>query len=140
MGRNRSSRSQMFFKIGVLKNFAIFTGKHLCWGLFFNRVPFRKGLQAFNFIKKETPTQLFSCEYCEILKNTSGSCFWVYFARKQICTSIGADCFWREPCVGWAKASFVSALKMAFYSFPKFVSHQTHIALKVKQNVYSSYI
>ena len=23
-------RSRMFFKIGVLKNFAIFTGKHLC--------------------------------------------------------------------------------------------------------------
>ena len=26
----RSSRSQMFFKIAVLKKFAIFTGKHLC--------------------------------------------------------------------------------------------------------------
>ena len=24
----------MFFKTGVLKNFAIFTGKHLCWSLF----------------------------------------------------------------------------------------------------------
>ena len=32
--RCRSSRSQMFFKIGVLKNFAMFTGKHLCWSLF----------------------------------------------------------------------------------------------------------
>ena len=30
----RSSRLQMFFKIGVLKNFAIFTGKHPCWSLF----------------------------------------------------------------------------------------------------------
>ena len=30
----RSSRSQMFFKIGVLKNFAIFTGRHLFWSLF----------------------------------------------------------------------------------------------------------
>ena len=30
----RSSRSQTFFKIGVLKNFANFTGKHLCWSLF----------------------------------------------------------------------------------------------------------
>ena len=30
----RSSRSQMFFKISVLKNFALFTGKHLCWSLF----------------------------------------------------------------------------------------------------------
>ena len=28
----------MFFKIGVLKNFAKFTGKHLCQSLFFNKV------------------------------------------------------------------------------------------------------
>ena len=37
----RSSRSQMFFKIGVLKKFATFTGKHLCWPLqaFFYRTP-----------------------------------------------------------------------------------------------------
>ena len=34
----RSSRSQMFFKIGVLKNFANFTGKHLCWSLFFKKL------------------------------------------------------------------------------------------------------
>ena len=30
----RSSRLQLFFNMGVLKNFAIFTGKHLCWSLF----------------------------------------------------------------------------------------------------------
>ena len=29
-----SSCSQMFFKIGFLKNFAIFRGKHLYWNLF----------------------------------------------------------------------------------------------------------
>ena len=29
----RSICWQMFFKIGVLKNFAIFSGKHLCWSL-----------------------------------------------------------------------------------------------------------
>ena len=32
IGRNR--RSQMIFKVGVLKNFSNFTGKHLCWSLF----------------------------------------------------------------------------------------------------------
>ena len=30
----RSSRSQMFLKIDVLRNFASFTRKHLCWSLF----------------------------------------------------------------------------------------------------------
>ena len=26
----------MFFKIGILKNFATLTGKHLCWGFLIN--------------------------------------------------------------------------------------------------------
>ena len=56
-----NSRSQMFFKIGVLMNFLIFTGKHLRWSLFLIK------LQAF---KRETPAQVLSCEYCEIFKNT----------------------------------------------------------------------
>ena len=63
----------MFFKIGVLKNFANFIGKHQCWSIFFNKVA---GLKN----QKETPTQVFSCEICEILRtpflrNTSGGCF-----------------------------------------------------------------
>ena len=41
------------FNNGVLKKFPIFT----C------------GLQACNFVK-ETPAQVFSCEYCEIFKST----------------------------------------------------------------------
>ena len=32
--KGKSSRSQLFFKIGVHKNFANFTGKHLRWSLF----------------------------------------------------------------------------------------------------------
>ena len=34
----RSSRPEIFRKKGVLKNFAEFTGKHLCQSLFFNKV------------------------------------------------------------------------------------------------------
>ena len=37
-GLLRSSRSQMFFKIGVLKNFANFTGKHLHSSLFLRKL------------------------------------------------------------------------------------------------------
>ena len=35
--------------------------------IFLNKVA---GLQACNFIKKETVAQVFSCEFCEIFKNT----------------------------------------------------------------------
>ena len=34
VGKLSNSRSQMFFKTGVLKNFAIFAEKRLCWRLF----------------------------------------------------------------------------------------------------------
>ena len=45
----------MCYKRVVLNDFTKFTIKHLCWGLFSN---------------KETPTQVFSCEFCEFSKNT----------------------------------------------------------------------
>ena len=63
----RSSRSQMFFKIGVLKNLAIFTRKHLCWSLFLIKL---QAWRPLHFIEKETPTQVFFCEYCEIIENS----------------------------------------------------------------------
>ena len=51
-------------KKDVLKNFAKFTGKYLCQSHFFSK------LQACNFIKKEILAQVFSCEFCEMFKNT----------------------------------------------------------------------
>ena len=63
----RSSRPEVFRKKGVLRNSAKFTGNHLYQCLFFNKVA---GLQACNFILKMTLVQVFSCEFCEISKNT----------------------------------------------------------------------
>ena len=56
-----SSRSQMFFKVSVLGNFAIFTEKHLYWSLFFNNV---SGIGT----PKETPTQMFSVNIAKFLR------------------------------------------------------------------------
>ena len=60
--KRSNSLSQLFFKTGVLKNFTIFIG-NVCVGVFFT------GLKARILTKKETPTQVFSCEYCKIFKN-----------------------------------------------------------------------
>ena len=53
------------------KNFARFTGKHLCQSLLFNKVT---GIcdrpEACNFFKKETLAQAISFEFCKISKNT----------------------------------------------------------------------
>ena len=59
--QNRSSRPEVFCKKGSLRNFAKFTGKHLCQSLFFNKVA---------GVSKETLAQVFSCEFCKISKNT----------------------------------------------------------------------
>ena len=74
-GKNTSCKlfihhSQVFFKIGVLTNCEMFTGKHLCWSLLL------MNLQA--TLLKETPTQVFSHEYCENSKNS-------FFLRNNSC-------------------------------------------------------
>ena len=62
----RSSRLQMFFKKGVLKNFANFIGKHLCRSLFLLKL---QTLRLATLLKRDSNT-VFSCKTCEIFKNT----------------------------------------------------------------------
>ena len=54
---NKSSCSQVFFKTGILKNFANFSQKHLISSLFL----------------KETLTQVFSCENCKNIRRVAAS-------------------------------------------------------------------
>ena len=57
---------QIIFKISSIKNFAIFTGKHLFWGLFLIK------LQTFRpatFLKRDSNTGV-SCGYCEPFENS----------------------------------------------------------------------
>ena len=62
----RSCHRRCSVKIGVLGNFAKVTGKHLCQSLFFNKVA---GLRSANLLKMSL-WHRFSCEFCEISKNT----------------------------------------------------------------------
>ena len=71
-----NSHQRCSLKKDVLKNFAKFTGKHLCQSLFLKKV---EGLKPTILLKKETLAQFFSCEFCEILRtpffvDTSGGC------------------------------------------------------------------
>ena len=65
--RFRTSHQEKFCKIDVFKNFLIFTWKHQCQILLFNKVT---GLQP-ETLKIETPTKMFSYEYCKNFKSTS---------------------------------------------------------------------
>ena len=66
---------EVFYRKAVLKQFAIFTGRHLCWSLFLIK------LQDFRpaNLSKETPAQ-----YCNIFKNTN--------FEKNLPTAASVDC------------------------------------------------
>ena len=99
----RSNHRRCSVKKGVLKNFSKFIGKHLCWSLFLNKIT-GWGL---HFIKKETPTQVLSCEFCEIFKNT-------FF-------------HWTPPVVASDKRTFI---------LQSFIQHLRAIASVLWQNGY----
>ena len=63
----RGSHRRCSARKDFLRNFVTFTRKHLCQSLFFNNVA---GLRPEKFIKKEALGQVFSCEFCEVSKNT----------------------------------------------------------------------
>ena len=53
---SRSSRSHMFFKIDVLKNFTMFAGKHLPWSLFLVKL---QALRYATLLKRDSNTDVF---------------------------------------------------------------------------------
>ena len=59
--------------------------------------------KACNFIKKDNLAQLFSCEFCEISKNT-------FFYKKRL-----DNCLWRTKLQLWPEYSTVSVTRI-FYS------------------------
>ena len=61
----------MFFEVGVLENFTIFTGKHLYWSLFLVILQVFKpaaDVQACNFIKKRLQLKGFTVNIVQFLK------------------------------------------------------------------------
>ena len=109
--KNRSSHRRCSVRKSVLRNFAKFTGKHLCQGLFFNKVA---GLPKKVFLEisqnsqgntcarvrpatlfKKTLAQVFSCEFCELSKNA--------FFKEHLWTTasdrFNVGCFFR--CLLW---------------------------------------
>ena len=79
----RSSHRRRSIKKAILKHFVIFTGKHLCWGLFFNKVA---GHQACNFIKKRLQHRYFLVNIRKFIRTP---------ILKNICKRLH---FWRVFC------------------------------------------
>ena len=76
----RSSHRRCFIKKVVLKNFAIFAWKQLCWSLCLIKLQHFRSVTLF----KKTPTQVSSCDYCEIFKTT----YLAATVNSEVCCSI----------------------------------------------------
>ena len=63
--RKSTMNRRRFIKKIVLKNFAIFTEKQLCWNLFFDK---NADLHACNFIKRYSATQVFLDNIAKFLR------------------------------------------------------------------------
>ena len=116
LGQGRSSHRSCSIKVGFLKNFAIFTGNHMCWSLFLIK------LQAFR------PTtllvQVFSFKYCEILKMPILKiiCVRLLLTRhtKTICFLFLEKCLLPKPnfpLFRFSLRGFDDVLKRAFLNF-----------------------
>ena len=83
----RSSRSQMFFKIAVLKNFAVLSRDNLCWSLFLVK------LQAWRpvFLLKKRIQHRRPAKIAELSQNTSCSLYFSEFLYDEriLWTSLG---------------------------------------------------
>ena len=82
----KSSRLQMFFKIRVVKNFAIFGGKDLCWSYFKVLDP-----EAYNFIKKRLQHRCFLVNIAKFLRAP---------ILKKICERLLLQ-VWIQICYVW---------------------------------------
>ena len=69
----RSSSSQMFSKIGVLKNFAVITGKHQSWSLFLIKLLTLRPTKRLHH--RCFPVNIAKVLRAPFLQNTSGGCF-----------------------------------------------------------------
>ena len=65
----RSSSSQMFFKTGVIRNFAVFTGKYLCWSLLLIKLQALQPATLFQPRPKRSLNTGDSCDNFEIFTN-----------------------------------------------------------------------
>ena len=63
----RSSRSRIFFKLDVLKNFASLTGKHLCWSLILIKL---QALRPATLLKTDSNTSVFLWNWRSFFMNS----------------------------------------------------------------------
>ena len=131
----------MYLRIGVLKDLAMFTGKHLCWSLFFNKY---EGFKVCNFLKKRLQHKGLPVKFAKFLRtpflqNTSGGCFWKYLMNSLfIAFENNEQCHFVVRIGSPALVSFYCVCFVSFYFFLFsyfFVDFTTCLGIKVSLSI-----
>ena len=82
--------SEVFCEKGVLRNFAKFTGKHLCKSLFFNKVA---GLRPATLLKKRLWHRCFSVNFAKFLRTPflTEHLRWLLLIISNYCLDLNAN-------------------------------------------------
>ena len=128
----RSSRLEVFCKKGVLRNFAKFTGKHLCQSLFFNKVAC---LRPATLLKMRLWHRCFLVNFAKFLRtsflqNISSSCFCYY---QDVLLIVIINCF-----IGFLKDNFIKCHIFGTRTRGSLVSFSRELFLRRLGNVFSS--
>ena len=107
----------MYFRIGFLKSFAMFTGKHLCSSLFLINIQ----LEACNITKKKLQYKFFRVKFAKSLQNTSSVCFWKYLMNSLFIEFENDEwCHFVELIGSPVLISFCCVCFVSFYLFSFF--------------------
>ena len=123
----RSSRLDVLCKKCVIRNFAKFTGKHLCHSLPFNTVAGRPP----TLLKKDSDAGVFLWilqNFLEhlFLQNISGGWFWHYITKPTILPSWNYQCItvtWQWQLKTWKTYSLKKSIKFPIIQAKKHCWH-----------------
>ena len=87
-------KQQMFFKVGVLKSYAIFTGKHLRWSLFLIKF---QSFRSATLLKRDSNKGVFLWTFKKFLRTA----FFIEHVRRLLLpvTSTFRNYYWEELLV-----------------------------------------
>ena len=83
----------MFFQIGVPKNFAIFTGKHLCWSLFLIKL---QAFRSITLLQIDSNTGFFPVKFANFLRTL---CFTEHIRWLHLSVMISVTAYILLTCI-----------------------------------------
>ena len=89
-----SSRAEVFCKKGILRNFAKFTGKHLCQSLFFNKVA---GLRPATLSKNRLWHRYFTVNFVKFVRTAflTEHLRWLLLSQSEVHSELSQTSWWR---------------------------------------------